>query len=549
MSMADEERAFVDRLTATLELTTGGETFSIKAGDLKRFELDIAPWGFEGSASFALVAIAAQSEDELFAKFIEKDLVEVSLKVARAFDEVEEKATSMTVKGVVTDRSVVERAFPDVAGTPVLRRQYSIRFEDRGAALLRQHRPTALYVDKSLKELIEANKPDKVTIEHQWSAGEAKRPVLSLGLGVDGNDASFRDFLFWLLHRENAGFYYDSVGDKYRIVSRKPEGGEAKPLRRSAVASIEARFPPLRRDAASVLNASTEAATKKKDIANEKGAQGVRTDHLIRSSIASHLDDRVTLETARAKQREPEAVVSLRVFPTTPLLPSMKVTLDDGFGKNVYQHKKTYRVVSTRIRAEAERQEATEDNGEESNAYRIDHELCLELTSDPVFRFPGFRRPVWPFHVEGKILSEAGDEEHGTYQIYQEAETLLDVYKVKVPLWDDEKVIVPFEPLYQSGHFYFPAYKDERVLLELHFDRARICAFLDWRPGARLPADAQGNHILVGKGDKDQTSIRHVYADGKPQLTIARSMDKDQQVITISEGTIRFETQEKQDGG
>ena len=118
-----------------------------------------------------------------------------------------------------------------------------------------------------------------------------------------------------------------------------------------------------------------------------------------------------------------------------------------------------------------------------------------------------------------------------------------------MPLWDDQKVIVPFEPYYQSGHFYFPAYKDERVLLELEFDRARIRAFLDWRPGARLPADTQGNQLLVGKGDKNETSIRHVYVDAKPTLTIERSMDKDQQVITISEGTIRLETQEKQDDG
>jgi hypothetical protein len=547
--LGEGEPPFVDRLTATLALTTGGETFSIRAGDLKRFELDITPWGFEGSAMFSFVAVAAQGEDALFAKFIGRDLLEVSLEVARTFDEVEEAAAPMTVRGVVTERSVVERAFPDVAGTPVLQRRYSIRFEDRGGALLRQHRPTALYVDRSLKELIEANTPDGVTVEHAWTAGEAKRPVLSLGLGVDGSDASFRDFLFWLLHRENAGLYYDTGEDIYRIVSTKPEGGAVKRLRRGAVAAIEARFPEVRRDAVGVLNASTEAATKTKRITNEHGAPGVRTDCLIRSPIASRLDDRVTLEAARARQREPEAVVWFRVFPTTPLLPSMKVEIDEAFGENVIQHGKTYRVVSTRIRAEAERQEATDDNGEESNVYRIVHELCLELASDPVFRFPAFQRPAWPFHVEGKVLSEIGEERQGTYQTYQEEGTSLDVYKVKVPLFGDEKVIVPFEPYYQSGHFYFPADKDQRVLLELDFDRARICAFLDWRPGARLPADSQGNHLLVGKGEEDETSIRHVYADGKPTLTITRSMESDRQVITISEGTIRLETRETQDGG
>jgi hypothetical protein len=542
----DGAQSFVDRLTATLHLTAAGKTFSVPAGDLKRVELDIAPWGFEGSASFVFVAVAEQSEDELFEKFVADDLITVSLSLARTFDGGSDEAKPMAVKGVVSDKSVVEYVFSEVAGQPVLVRRYAIRFGDRAGVLLRQHRPTALYVDKSLKDLIEANKPDGVSIEYRWSAGETKQPVLSLGLGVDGSDASFRDFLFWLLHKMNAALYYDTGKNTYQIVSGKPDGGAVQTLLPGSIATIEARFPASRRDAGTVLNASTEAATKKKDIPNKQAVKGVRTDHLIRTPIAGFLDDRAKLETARAQPRQPEAAVSLRVFPTTPLLPSIKVELGGGFGKNIYQYKKTYRVVSTRIVAEAQRQEATEDNREASNLYKIDYDVGLELASDPVFAYPAFRRPLWPFCVEGKILSEVGDAKAATYQTYQEEKTSLDVYKVKIPLWDDQKVIVPFEPYYQSGHFYFPAYKDERVLVELEFDQARIRAFLDFRPGARMPADTQGNHILVGKGDKDETSIRHVYVDAKPTLTIERSMGNDQQVIRISEGTIRFETQEKQ---
>lgn len=60
----------------------------------------------------------------------------------------------------------------------------------------------------------------------------------------------------------------------------------------------------------------------------------------------------------------------------------------------------------------------------------------------------------------------------------------------------------------------------------------------------RLPLDSQGNHILVGKGKKDETSVRHVYEDNKPKLVIERSKENDHQMITVSEGTIRFETHE-----
>ncbi|WP_437774488.1 hypothetical protein [Sorangium sp. So ce1097] len=540
---------FTDRLTATLTLTIGGQAFSIPAGDIKRLELDLAPHGFSGGAEFWFVGVAAESEDELFARFVARDAIEVSLTVARTFDEVEEDASPMTLKGLVTEKSAVERAFPDVAGEPVLQRRYGVRFADRACALWREHHPTALYVDSSIEELVAANTPAGVTVECPWSAAATKRPVLSLGLGVDGNDASFYDFLFWLLHRENAGLYYDAAADTYALVSAKPSEGDAEELRRAAVASIEAVFPPVRRDVVSVLNAFTDAAVRKKSVANDDAAEGVRTDFLIRSPVEGHLDSREATENERARQRMPEARVALRTFPATPLLPSMRVALGEGFSDRLYQHGKTYRVVSARIAAEAARQEATDDNGEEDNTYRITYDLALELESDPIFRYPEFRRPVWPFTVEGKVLSETGEEGQGTYQVYTEDGTSLDVYKVKVPLWDDKQVIAPFEPYFMSGHFYFPAIRDERVLLELEFDRARICAFLDWRPGARLPLDTQGNHLLVGKGAKDQTSIRHDYVDARPRLTIQRTMDNDLQVITISEGTIRLETQETQGDG
>ena len=95
------------------------------------------------------------------------------------------------------------------------------------------------------------------------------------------------------------------------------------------------------------------------------------------------------------------------------------------------------------------------------------------------------------------------------------------------------------------GHFYFPAYKDERVLLALDHDRAWIKRFLDWRPGARLPAEGQGNHLLLGKKDGDQTSIRHLYESAKPVLAIERTMAKDTQLIEVKEGTILIRTEEK----
>jgi hypothetical protein len=545
-AVTSADRAFVDRVTVTLELTIGTETFSVVGGDLKRFELDMECWGFSGRAEWYAVCTAAQSEDTLFASFVESDLMAMKITLSRTYDEVGETSASMSLQGLVTSKSVLERTFPLVSGEPVLQRKYAIEFADRGRVLWQQHRPVKLYVDSSLKQLIEDNKPDGVTTEYTWSAADTTHAVLSIGLGTPKSDATFYDFLFWLLHKQNVGLYYDTEENKYSFLDTKPESETSEELRRAEVSAVDAYFPHVRRDAVSVLNAYTDAATKKKDITNDQGVTGVRTDFLIRSSIASDLDDRATLETARAKQHEPEARVCLKSYPAAPFRPSMKIELGDDWSANVYQYGKTYRIASTRITANALSQEATDDNGEESNRYELQYELRLELESDPVFRYPAFKKPVWPFYVEGKVLSETGEDTEGTYQFYTDDTTSLDNYKVKIPLWDDLKVIVSFESGLMNGHFYFPLYRDARVLVALGFDKAEICACLDWRTGARLPLDTQGNQILVGKGTQDETYIRHVYEDAKPVLTIQRSKDTDLQTITVSEGTIRFETKDSE---
>lgn len=538
---------FFERLKATLKLTIAGAVTTVPAGNLKRFEIEMTPWGYRGSAEFWIICVSSPSEDTLFAKFVGKDPVSVEVSLARAFtevaEEVEEEATALVLKGLVFEKSAFERSFHEITGKPVLHRRYTIRFADRGAVLWSQHRPSALYVDKTLKDLIEDNKPEGVTIAHAWAASSATHPVLSLGLGSAVNDASYYDFLFWLFDKLHVGFHYDPAADKYTIADDKP-AGTAIDLRRAEVAALECVFPPLHRDAVAVLNAYSDAGTKKKDVTNADAVTGVRTDYLIRSAIAADLDTRATLETDRLKQHEPEARAELRLFPAVPFVPGMMLKLDAEWSANVFQNGKTYRIFGVRLAGEAEHQEATADDHDATNRYRLDYAIELELDSDPVVRLRPFRRPLWPFYVEGKVLSETGADDELTFQPYADSNTSLEYYKVKIPLWEDQKVIVPYEPITHPGHFFFPLYKDERVLVALYFDKARVRAFLDWRPGGRLPTDSQGNHLLVGKKDKNQTSISHVYEDQKPVMTIKRTLEEDVQTITISEGTIRWETRD-----
>lgn len=103
-------------------------------------------------------------------------------------------------------------------------------------------------------------------------------------------------------------------------------------------------------------------------------------------------------------------------------------------------------------------------------------------------------------------------------------------------------------PTHFPGHFYFPAYKHERVLVAIDQHASEIVRFIDWAAGGRLPLDTQGNHILLGKKDKNETSISHVYVDAKPVLTILRNKAGDTQTITVEEGKLSIVVQAEDSG-
>jgi hypothetical protein len=534
---------FEDRVRSSLKLTISGTTFTVLARRLERFDVKLYPWGFHAEVSFWFICVSSADEDTIFTPFISPDPAAASLTLQRAYDEVEEEAQSLVLKGLVTEREVEETAVEEVAGAPVLMRRYTIRFADRGQVLWSQHRPTALYVDSTYQALFSDNLPTGVTLSHSWAPATTQRAVLSLGLGVDGNPASFHDFLFWLLDRECAGLFYDVAADSYKIVDTKPAAGTPLPLELGEVESVAVEFPPIRRDKVVVLNAWTEAAEPKKEGTNAQAITGVRSDFLIRTAINADQTARSTLEASRARQRLPGARVALKAFPAAPLAPSSAITLSEEFSTNLFIHGKSLRVAEATISGHTVGDEGGAD-AMDTSRYELTYELELEQVSDPGFRAPPFARPLWPFHVEGKVVSEVGEDPELTYQIYPNSTTSLDYYKVAIPLYESKNVVVLFEPLTQSGHFYFPAYKRERVLIALDFDQARFAGYLDWRPGARLPLETQGNHILFGKKPESETSMRHVYEEAKPVLSIKRTNTKDEQTIRVYEGTIRMETLE-----
>jgi hypothetical protein len=160
-----------------------------------------------------------------------------------------------------------------------------------------------------------------------------------------------------------------------------------------------------------------------------------------------------------------------------------------------------------------------------------------------VTRLPEHRDPRYPIFVEGKIVCEIGQDGDRPYTIFSDEKTSQYFYKVSVPLWN-KKIMVPFAPHFVPGHFYIPAYKDSRVLLELYLDRGEVARFLDWGTDVQLPGESQGNHFLLGKNKTSETSIRHVYVDSRPVFSLQRMHDGDIEIMKVEEGSIVIETKE-----
>src|SRR5690606_23473684 len=188
------------------------------------------------------------------------------------------------------------------------------------------------------------------------------------------------------------------------------------------------------------------------------------------------------------------------------------------------------------------------DHQSETTGYTVSMSARLEQSDDERVLLPPYRAPHYPAYVEGKVVSEKGEDGDKTYQTYRNETTSLDEYTVKVPLYDDQEVTAPFEPAQGSGNVYLPSYREERVLLAMELERSRIERLLDSREGAAVSMDVQGEQILFGKSPTSNTSINHVYEDEQPVLNVARTHDDDTSLVRMSEGTMLLQVQELSDG-
>lgn len=527
---------FEDDLACTLTVWAAGASTAVPGANLKRLQLALASYGFRGEVAFWVRA--DEAGDALHQVLIGDAPIEIELGVARA-RYLGTPPPPLTVRGAVTARRFLELTTDDMTGRPVRFRRYTLALADPACAAWSLHHPTEVYVDKSLGDVIRAQLVGEMALDVAWPELQQKRPLVCLGLGEDA--ASFHDFVAWLAASRAGHFVLDYASRKYQFSDKKARLADPAALDHETVAELEVVLPEPARHQQRFLNSWTgmDAVTA---VDVPQARPPLTCDVLVHTPIPDDVQRRVDRDTRRLAAGRHELAVQFRRFPEVLLAPGAGLTLDpETFSAKLVGFGESLRVSELNLSARALDESAEFDLELTSTTYAIDLVARLEHEDDPRTRAPAFRTPRYPIEVEGKIVSAIGETGDRAYTVYEDSSTSQDRYRVLLPTWN-VTIEVPFTPLFQPGHLYFPAYRDARVRVAIELERARLTSFLDWGPSVRLPLTSQGNHILFGKNTTSETSLRHWYVDSLPELQLRRVNSGNTGVVTVKEGAILIET-------
>ncbi|MGC4067281.1 MAG: hypothetical protein QM784_22090 [Polyangiaceae bacterium] len=533
-----------ESLSVSLTLTADGTSATSDGGNVKELRLDLHCYGFE--ALLRMWVIAEDDADAFLPLVTSNGVLEAELTLGKSLYNVAPAPDPLVVSGIVTARKIREVTGEGMNGDPILYREYELEFRDPAQALWSHHRPSTVYAKARLDTIVEENTPSKIVVTSAWTQGKRVRPMVCLGLGIDW--ASFYDWLFWIADCEYGHIWYDYTNKKLVLDSQKPRNGSPVELAFGSITkttSYRVAFAPPVREAVTLLN-SFQGTTAKWDVQQPNAVTGVRRDYLVHTSLDEAAKHRQETEQNRHLTGNFDVRVDCDAYPEMYLAPGTQLTLAGEFGTKLFVSGKTLRVTELAIRCLATHQQPEYDLENEWTEYELDYVIELEAVEDPRWRGPRYVTPHYPVRVEGKIVSSVGSGTDRAYTVYADEDTG-DTYKINLPLWNCT-ITIPMTPDFVPGHLYLPAYKDARVFVSMDFDSARIERFLDWGTDVTLPGASLGNHLLLGKNDASETSIKHWYVDNSPELVIRRIHSGDLGTVTVKEGILTLELTEEGGG-
>ena len=546
---------FQDNIQATLTLTVNGSAYSVPGGNITALDLDIEPWGFEGTVTFFVPAYP--QTDALYTPFQAATAIPIVLTLGPGNMSQQSSVVPMTLNGTVYSRSFEEMMSNVDSGAlvqsnPVLYRFYTIKFQDPLKFFWSQHYPQILYTNTTYQSVISAQATSAFTLTYNWSflTSTQAQVLVNTGINVpDGKPRSFYDFLIWLVDQNNGYFYYNYATPGYVLAATLPTAPTPIACASQYVLSMKVELPAVNYTQLSVINAlSTNPSTQQGS--NTNAITPLARDYLTVCITPSLFTNEVTLQKAKFPNPPARAVWRLNALPSTMLVPGNTVqfqTANSNWSQQSYLSGQTLTVTRIKIRAQYN-EEITGPVLGNNDATSAAYDLCYEV--DGVFPggtnplLPEYRAPVYPLQVQGLVYSTQGASNQNNYMFVQDSATSTNCYQVQIPLWNNQLVYVPYAPMNMNGQFYFPPYKNQQVLVNLWLNSAAIDSYLDWLSYATLPMSGQGNAIVLGESSTSQTSITHTYTNSVPQLNINRQQAQDTETISIGEGFILLQTQE-----
>lgn len=537
--------AFQEELRFELTLTIGGKSFSIPGGQVKHLSARLANHGFSASVTFWT---ALEKKDApLFTAFQKPDLVQVRLSIVAVDPELTPPPPPLVLQGLVRSRRLVAETHGGAKKAERVFRRYTLEFADAAQVLWRQHRPVELHTDMSMQEVLESHKAS-LQLSYDWAGLRQKQEMLCLAVGADAPEVSFYDFVLWYVHTHNGVFSYDCQQNQYHLTDSKPSSGQAAALNRLRVQNVQVQLPPPIRHGTRVLNALAQGPTTEA-IAQKQAVSGVSHDVLLRNPITAQAEQRQKLEKTRLQVRQRQLLLSFNRVPSVDIYPGSLVKLEGPlWPSGLTGLDDDQRVLELELEAHAEREGQHDEQQQKEATYQVLLSARLESSSEPLVTLPPYRAPRYPIHVEGLVHSPGGEAEDRRYLIVDDEKTSLSYFQMTVPLWN-QTVKVPAEPMHSTGEFFFPPYKNTRVLLALHFERAEFLRFIDWKEGVRTPQDGQGDQILLGWNKKSQTAFTHDFQDENPVWRMHRVNQGDTQIVRMGEGHLFIQVKETQAGG
>lgn len=541
----------VDSLTISLSLTVNGSTVNIPGGNIKSVDVALNRAGFHGYIAF-WIGTERKADDVL--PLVNNDaLMQLRLTIEPAIDR-NKRIEPLTLQGIVTEKMLEEQHYHDIRNQPVLSRYYQLWFSDAASALWHQHFPCELWVNATMQQLIDKQLNPAIKVNYTHQALSVKQPMIALGLAkTDGyrliqsgpqNNASFYDFLLQYLDSVAGHWVYEYQQQQYRILEKLPEPASAEGFLVHELQQVKVHWPSQTRYQIRLRNGIADGAST--DVLTQQHAyKGLYQDILYRQPIPSALKEVKQYYNKQLTAHGEELHITCCQWPLQTYYPGcvFQIVKTGWEQKSIFAQQK-YRSYQLRIMVEAVDSDQANDLDSDVTQYALTYLIKAERLQNCRQRFPDYTPVNYPMYVEGIILSEIGDKKEKTYQLHKNQQTSQYEYQVHIPLWD-KKIMVLFEPEALTPHFFFPLYKGTHVLLAIDLYRATIVKVLNWGTGVKLPFDPQGNHIVFGKKNDDQTTVKYDYQQNKPVLSIKRQKAKDTELIQLEEGTLILQTAEE----